>query len=341
MHPNTKWIAAAAISLSVLSTPAVAKDSLNIIGSRTIAPYAEIVGTEFMKEGFGKPEIVESNTSQAFKHFCRGVGALYPDLAMASRRIKDAETADCKEHGVKTFTEVKIGYDGLLVAYRSDSGFGELSLTGKQIWLAIAKNVPVDGAMAPNPYKKWSDIDPSLPASPILLYLPEKGVAMRDLLGELVLNPVCAKEPAMAAMADDARDEACLAAREDGAILDFANSRDGLMALTESSDQPLVLTNYQLMSTMPQASSAQLAKLDGVAPNASTIASGEYKASRAHYLYVKNQHIGEVPGVLEFVSAFLSDAAQGPNGYLTAKGWLPLKDAERKELAARAATLSN
>jgi ABC-type phosphate transport system substrate-binding protein len=88
MHQTTKLLAAAAISLSVLSTPAVAKDSLNIIGSRTIAPYAEIVGTEFMKEGFGKPEIVESNTSQAFKHFCRGVGALYPDLAMASRRIK-------------------------------------------------------------------------------------------------------------------------------------------------------------------------------------------------------------------------------------------------------------
>jgi phosphate transport system substrate-binding protein len=226
------------------------------------------------------------------------------------------------------------------MGYRSDSGFGELSLTKKQIWLAMAKNVPVNGAMAPNPYKTWSDIDPSLPATPILLYLPEKGVAMRDLLGELVLSPVCAAEPALAAMADDARDEACLAAREDGVILDFANSRDGLMAMTESKDQPVVLTNWQLISTTPQAN-AQLAKLDGVAPSASTIASGEYKASRAHYLYVKNQHVGQVPGIMEFVSAFLSDAAQGPNGYLTAKGWLPLKDDERKELASRAASLSN
>ena len=340
MHQNTKWLPAAAISLSFLSTPAVARDNLSIIGSRTVAPYAQLVADETMKQGFGKPEIVESNTSQAFKHFCRGIGALYPDLALASRPIKDAESADCKAHGVTTFTEVKIGYDGLLMGYRSDSGFGELSLTKKQIWLAMAKNVPVNGAMAPNPYKTWSDIDPSLPATPILLYLPEKGVAMRDLLGELVLSPVCAAEPALAAMADDARDEACLAAREDGVILDFANSRDGLMAMTESKDQPVVLTNWQLISTTPQAN-AQLAKLDGVAPSASTIASGEYKASRAHYLYVKNQHVGQVPGIMEFVSAFLSDAAQGPNGYLTAKGWLPLKDDERKELASRAASLSN
>jgi phosphate transport system substrate-binding protein len=340
MHHNTKWLAAAAISLSFLSTPALARDNLSIIGSRTVAPYAQLVADEIMKQGFSKAEIVESNTSQAFKHFCRGVGALYPDVAMASRPIKDAEASDCKSHGVKAFTEVKIGYDGLLIGYRSDSGFGELSLTGKQIWLAMAKNVPVNGAMVPNPYKTWSDIDPSLPAAPILLYLPEKGVAMRDLLGELILNPVCTAEPALAAMADDAREEACLAAREDGTILDFSNSRDGLTAMTESKDQPVVLTNWQLISTTPQAN-AQLAKLDGVAPSAATIASGEYKASRSHYLYVKNQHIGQVPGIMEFVSAFLSDAAQGPNGYLTAKGWLPLKDGERKELGARAASLSN
>src|SRR5882672_4379414 len=143
MHQNTKWLAAAAISLSFLSTPAIARDNLNIIGSRTVAPYAEMVAAETMKEGFGKPEIVESNTSQAFKHFCRGIGALYPDLALASRPIKDAETADCKSHGVTDVMEVKIGYDGLLIGYRGDSGFGEMSLTGKQIWLAITKNVPV------------------------------------------------------------------------------------------------------------------------------------------------------------------------------------------------------
>jgi phosphate transport system substrate-binding protein len=318
-----------------------AREELSIIGSRTIAPYAELVTTEFMKQDFGKPDIAESNTTQAFKHFCRGVGGLYPDIAMASRPIKDAETKDCAAHGVEGMTEIKIGYDGVLLAYRGDSGFGELSLTGKQIWMAMAKTVPVNGVMVANPYKNWSDIDPSLPKSPILLYLPEKGVAMRDLFGDLVLKPVCGDEPAMASMTDEAREEACLAPREDGAILDFAVSRDALLAVTESQDQPVVLTNMQLMNTTAEAKGMQLVKLDGVAPATATIASGEYKASRSHYLYVKNQHVGQVPGVLEFVTEFLSDEAQGSDGYLVKMGWIPLKDEERNEMMARAAGVSN
>jgi phosphate transport system substrate-binding protein len=238
-------------------------------------------------------------------------------------------------------TEVKIGYDGVLLAYRGDSGFGNLSLTGKQIWLAMTKNVPVNGALAANPYKNWSDIDPSLPASPILLFLPEKGVAMRDLFGDLVLKAACADEPLLASMADEAREEACLAPREDGAILDFAVSRDALTSLIESTDRPLVLTNIQLVSTTPGAQDAKLVSLDGVAPDASTIASGAYKASRSHYLYVKNQHVSEVPGVMEFVAEFLSEAAQGANGYLVADGWIPLKEDERQAMLALTKGLMN
>jgi len=338
-----KTVLTAITILSALSASqsAVAREDLSIIGSRTVAPYAEVVAAQFVTQGFGKPEIAESNSTQGFKHFCRGVGSLYPDIAMASRPIKGAETDDCKAHGVEGITEIKIGYDGVLLAYRGDSGFGEFSLTGKQIWLAMTKTVPVNGAMVANPYKNWNDIDPSLPASPILLFLPEKGVAMRDLFGDLVLKSVCADEPAMAAMADDVREEACLAPREDGVIVDFAVSRDALTAMAESSDQPLAITNIQLISTTPEAKGVQLVKLDGVAPETSTIASGEYKASRSHYLYVKNQHIGQVPGVMDFVAEFLSDDAQGPTGYLLKDGWIPLKDDERQEMAARAKSLVN
>ncbi len=93
---------------------------------------------------------------------------------MASRQIKEAEAKDCLANGVESYTQIKIGYDGVLLAYRADSGFGNLSLSGRQIWLAMAKNVPVNGAMVANPYKNWSDIDPSLPASPIMLFCRKK-----------------------------------------------------------------------------------------------------------------------------------------------------------------------
>ena len=74
--------------------------------------------------------------------------------------------------------------------------------------------MPVNGALAANPYKSWRDIDPSLPASPSLLFLPEKGGAMRDLFGDLILKKACDDEPLLEALADEAREEACLAPRE-------------------------------------------------------------------------------------------------------------------------------
>jgi phosphate transport system substrate-binding protein len=56
---------------------------------------------------------------------------------------------------------------------------------------------------------------------------------------------------------------------------------------------------------------------------------------------VKNQHVGMVPGVMEFVAEFLSDAAQGADGYLVKDGWMPLNDKERQEMLERTKTLVN
>jgi phosphate transport system substrate-binding protein len=334
MYRNIKYVAAAAVVISTLSAPASARD-LSLVGSRTISVFAKVVAEKMVEKGFGQAEIGEVNTSQGYKHFCRGVGNLYPDMAMASRAIKDGEVEDCKAHGVEAFTEIKIGYDAVLFTHRADSGFGDMSLTRRQIWLAIGKTVPVNGAMVANPYRNWSDIDPSLPAAPIKLHLPEKGNGGRDLLSDLVLLKACEDEPAMASMSDDAREEACLAAREDGAILEFATSRDALVAMVEAADQPLALTNLQAINMSPEAKDAKIVKLEGVEPNTSTIASGEYEASRTYYLYVKNQHIGDIPGIVEYVTEFLSDDAQGPDGYLTKMGWMAPKDEEREEMLAR------
>ncbi len=50
-------------------------------------------------------------------------------------------------------------------------------------------------------------------------------------------------------------------------------------------------------------------------------------------MYFKKQHIGVVPGLKEFLDAYASDKSMGEDGYLSAKGLVPLpadmaKDAE-------------
>jgi len=339
-----KTILTAFTTLCALSVAAgaTAREDLRIVGSPTIASYAEIVGQAQSNLGFAEPGISTSNTGPGLKHFCKGTGTLYPDIAMAARKMKPEEAEDCKANGVAEISEFKIGYDGVLFVYREkDEAFKSFAPAGRQMGLAMAKSVPVNSAVVANPYMSWNEIDPALPAKPILIYAPDKTAAMRDVFGSVVVKPFCAEEPAIAALPEEQRAEVCSALRNDGHILEFAQAQDIPFAMQETGDQPVGFSNVQIVATSPAGKDLQVAMLNGVAPNAATISSGEYLLSRAHYLYVKNAHVGEVPGIMEFVSAFLSDDAQGPNGYLLSKGWIPLKDDERKEMAARAAGLSN
>ena len=57
--------------------------------------------------------------------------------------------------------------------------------------------------------------------------------------------------------------------------------------------------------------------------------------SRPLYIYVKNAHVGVIPGIKEFVAEYTSEEAFGDDGYLTERGLIPL--AGRRARRGRAA----
>ncbi|RMF08808.1 MAG: phosphate ABC transporter substrate-binding protein, partial [Alphaproteobacteria bacterium] len=140
---------------------ASARDQIRIVGSSTVFPFATTVAENFGLNTKFKTPIVESTGSGGgLKLFCAGVGIQHPDITNASRRIKKSEVEQCAKNGVTEITEVKIGYDGIVVANARSAP--RASFTLRQIWLALAKDVPADetgSKLVPNPYKKWSDID--------------------------------------------------------------------------------------------------------------------------------------------------------------------------------------
>ena len=71
--------------------------------------------------------------------------------------------------------------------------------------------------------------------------------------------------------------------------------------------------------------------VDGVAPEFETISSGKYPVSRSMYFYVKQAHVGVIPGIEEYVGEFTAERAWGPDGYLVDKGLIPLSDEDRKK----------
>ena len=67
----------------------------------------------------------------------------------------------------------------------------KLSLTRKQIYLALGKTVPgPDGKLIANPNKKWSDVDPSLPNKKIEVLGPRQHPGL-DAFAELALEGGC------------------------------------------------------------------------------------------------------------------------------------------------------
>jgi len=190
---------AAAAGILALSSVAEARDQIQIVGSSTVFPFATVVAENFGKSsGFKTPVIESTGSGGGLKLFCQGIGTQHPDITNASRRIKKSEVELCAKNGVTDITEIKIGYDGIVVANSKKSD--KLTLTRQQIFMALAKEVPVDGKMVANPYKKWSDIDASLPNAAIEVLGPPPTSGTRDAFVELVMREGAKKFPMLKKM---------------------------------------------------------------------------------------------------------------------------------------------
>lgn len=338
MHSKTITVLTAFL-LSVVAHPALARDQIRIVGSSTVYPFVTAAAEQFGQAGGFKTPIVESTgTGGGLKLFCEGVGDATPDIANASRPITDSEKELCAKNGVKDIAEIQIGYDGIVVANKKSAQ--QFTLSKKQLFTALARELPgKDGALAKNAYQTWKDVDASLPAQPIEVYGPPPTSGTRDAFVELVMEKGCAEfaEFAKAYPDEKERKKRCHLLREDGRYIDSGEDDNVIVQKLASNDKALGILGYSFYEE--NASKIQANAIDGVTPDFATIESGKYGVSRSLYVYVKKQHIGQVPGIAEFAKELTGESALGTDGYMVAKGLLPLKENDRKASRATAAKL--
>jgi phosphate transport system substrate-binding protein len=308
------------------------RTQLRIVGSSTVYPFSTVVAERFGKSTKFKTPIVEATgTGGGFKLFCGGVGERFADLTGASRPIKSSETKQCETNKVSAPLEILIGKDGIVVA--TSKKVTPFALTRDQLFLALAKQVPDgNGGLKPNDYKKWSDIDQSLPSQKILAYGPPSSSGTRDAFVELAIEPACKKleEYKTAYPDEDKRKKACVALREDGVFVEAGENDNLIEQKLEATVGSVGVFGYSFLEE--NADKIQGINIDGVAPEFEKIKSGEYPLSRPIFLYVKKEHIGEVDGIQEFISELTSEKAMGDEGYLAIKGLIPLDEAKRQEI---------
>ncbi len=337
---STGFFATAAIvGAAIITTPAFARDQIRAVGSSTVYPFSSAAAEQFGQGGKFKTPIVESTgTGGGFKLFCSGIGDDTPDINDASRPITDSEKELCKKNGVSKIVEVPIGYDGIVIA--NAKGAAQFDLTKKQIFMAFARQLPDgNGKLVANSNKKWSDIDPKLPAQNIEAYGPPPTSGTRDAFVELAMEEGCKEVPEFVKAYPDEKErkKVCGLIREDGAYIDAGEDDNMIVQKLVSNKNALGIFGYSFLEE--NKGKVKASKIAGVEPTMENIESDKYKLSRSLYVYVKADHLGKIPGISEFVGEMVSESAIGADGYLTAKGLLPLHEKDKKLARERAASL--
>ena len=348
---------------SLNSVQAAGRDSVSIVGSSTVYPFATVVAERFGRSTtFKSPKIESTGSGGGLKLFCKGVGANTPDITNASRRIKKSEYDNCQANGVTDIVEVLVGFDGIAIANSKQAVQFKLSL--KDIYLALAKDIPgADGKLMANPNKTWKDVNPALPATKIEVLGPPPTSGTRDAFAELALGGgakaiadlktlrgldassvdeikalmaklgmpagvynALAEKKGKAPKGKDVFKSIAYAVREDGAYIEAGENDNLIVQKLEANPGALGIFGFSFLEE--NGDKVQGSEVQGVVPSFDSISNGEYPVSRPLYFYVKGAHVGKIPGIQEYAMAFTSEKAMGEDGYLTEKGLIPLGEDE-------------
>lgn len=332
-------LAASAISMSANAQ----RDYISVVGSSTVYPFSTVVAERFGKSTkFATPKVESTGSGGGLKLFCSGVGSATPDITNASRAIKSSEIKLCAENGVKDIIEVTVGYDGIVLA--NTTAAKQVSLTRREIFLALAKNVPnPDGSetLVDNPYKMWNEVNPTLPATKIEVLGPPPTSGTRDAFAELALEGGCKAFPFIKAIKKQDKKKykaICHGVREDGAYVEAGENDNLIVQKLVANPSALGVFGYSFLEQ--NSDKVQGSIIDGKLPTFDAIAEGDYPVSRSLYFYVKKAHIGVIPGIEEYLAEFTSDKAMGEYGYLAEKGMIPMTDEERTKVLSTVKNLT-
>ena len=317
----------------IFSFTSHARNQISVVGSSTVYPFSTVVAENFGRDtGMKTPKIESTGSGGGMKLFCAGLGVNHPDITNSSRRIKKTELEKCTKAGIDV-VEIKVGYDGIVIA---NSKKGEkFNLSKRDIFLALAKDVPEGnaegGKLIPNPNKTWKEVNSNLPDIKIEVLGPPPTSGTRDAFNELAIEGGCKTFPNLKAIKKEDKKKykaICRAVREDGVYIEAGENDNLIVQKLAENKNALGVFGFSFLAENED--KIQGSAIDENEPTFENIASKAYPVSRPLYFYIKTAHVDVIPGIREFVEAYTSDDAFGPDGYLSERGLIPMPDEERE-----------
>jgi phosphate transport system substrate-binding protein len=367
-------VGALVCAITGMTVQAQGRDTVSIVGSSTVYPFATVVAERFGRStSFKTPKIESTGSGGGLKLFCKGVGTGTPDITNASRRIKRSEYDRCQDNGVKDIVEVLVGYDGIAIANSKKAPL--LQLTLADLYLALAKDVPgPDGKLMPNPHKTWRDVNTALPNTALEVLGPPPTSGTRDAFAELALGggaqsfadiktlrglpsdqvqeirsmmarlgipagvyQALEEKKGTAPKGKDIFKTIAYAVREDGVYIEAGENDNLIVQKLEANPGAVGVFGYSFLEE--NGDKVQGSMIDGVSPSFDSIAEGDYPVSRPLYFYIKAAHVGKIPGIQEYAEEFTSERAMGEDGYLPERGLIPLGESELEQVQETVASM--
>ena len=326
----------ALLTSAALTVSLSARDQIKMVGSSTVYPFASAVAEELgATTKYPTPVVESTGSGGGMKLFCAGNDMNTPDITNASRRMKTKEFVMCEKNGVTDITEAVVGFDG--IAFAQDKSNAAFNVSKKQIALAVAAEVPSkDGkSLIANPYKKWSDIDVSLPNREIIIYGPPKSSGTRDAFEDMVMKGTFKK---MAVYTDlykadkkaNKKYKKYAVVRTDGVYVESGENDNIIVQKLTKNKNAFGIFGYSFL--VENEDKLVGSQVDGVLPTPDAISSGKYPISRSLFFYTKNSHKKDVPAMNKYVEMFMSEEMIGHDGILGEIGLIALPDAQREQL---------
>lgn len=305
------------------------RDYVSAVGSSTVFPFASVAAERFVatNPGMKNPRVESIGTGGGIERFCAGVGAGTPDIATASRRMKASEFETCARNGVTDIVEIPVGIDGLALGQAANGP--RISLSETDIYKALAAN-PFG---RPNTARTWRDVNPALPATPIVVFGPPSTSGTFDSFKELFMTKGCESDPAMKALKDSDKarhDEVCGTLRGSPEYVEQGENDNLIIQKLSRNPNAIGIFGFSYLDANRQ--TVRDVPINGTEATVATVTSGQYPGSRILYLYVKKAHVGVIPGITEYLKAFLDNAGAG--GLLAQRGLVPLHSNEAAQAQA-------
>lgn len=270
---------------------------ITIDGSSTVYPITEAVAEEFrVDNGEVKVTVGVSGTGGGFKKFSRGE----TDINDASRPIKEAEAATCKENNVE-YVELTVAFDGLAVLVnKQNTWVNDITVEElKKIWEPSAQAK----------ITRWNQIRPEWPNEEFHLYGPGVASGTYDYFTEAIVGK-----------SGESRG-------------DFTASEDDNVLVQGIEGDKNALGFFGLAYYQENKERLKLVGVNGgkgvITPTVASVKDGTYSPlSRPVFIYV-SKTAAKRPEVKAFVDFYLENAAQ----LVQDVGYIPLPDDQYKKEA--------